>query len=319
LKTQLERRTDALPKRRGGVTSFAMWLFPDRASAWLSRGAAFLSLALASCSVSSLDVLNATVAERGVTVLRDVAYGPAARQRMDVYRPEGLAAGAPVVVFVHGGAWRTGSRQEYRFMGVALARMGFVGVVAGYGLYPEVGFPGFVADVAAAVAAARGHAAEWGGDPARVVLMGHSAGAHIAAMVALDSRWLAAAGMRRADLAGFVGISGPYDFLPMLDPEVRAVFGVAANRPESQPVNFVDGQAPPALLLHGLDDRVVYPSNTISLAARIAAAGGRVSRVLYPGTGHIDIILAFTPLFGKTDGIAADVAAFVRGVPGVGR
>lgn len=285
-----------------------------QAARLLRRAAAMTTLSPAACNVTSLDVLNATVADDGVAVLAGVPYGADARQQLDVYRLP-RRRDAPVVVFVHGGAWRTGSRAEYRFMGVALARMGFVGVIADYRHFPQAGFSAFVEDAAAAVAYARAHAAAWGGDAGRVVLFGHSAGAHIAALVALDPRYLAAVGLSRRDIAGWVGLAGPYDFLPMRDPEVRAVFGTAAESADSQPISFADGQAAPARLLHGADDRVVYPANTLSLAARIRAQGGQVQAVIYPGTGHIDILLAFTPLFARRDGIAADVAAFIQALP----
>ncbi len=264
--------------------------------------------------ITSLDVLNATVHSGGVTPIRAVPYGAHPRQSLDIYRQPGTQA-APVVVFLHGGAWRTGSRQEYRFMGLALARMGFVGVIADYRHFPDAPFPQFLHDAAAATAFARAHAAGWGGDPKRVVLFGHSAGAHMAAMLALDARYLAGAGMDRRDIAGWVGLAGPYNFQPMRDLDAREVFGTAADLPDSQPIAFADRRTAPARLLHGADDTVVYPSNTITLAARLRELGGSASEVLYPRTGHIDILLAFAPLFARQGGIAADVAGFIRALP----
>lgn len=264
--------------------------------------------------VSSLDLLNATVSHAGIEVERAVAYGTDPRQAMDFYALPGRRQ-APVVVFFHGGAWRTGRREDYAFMGVALARMGFVGVIADYRHFPQTGFPGFVQDAACATGAARDYAPAWGGDPRRLVLFGHSAGAHIAAMVALDPQFLARVGMTRRGIAGWIGLAGPYDFLPMRDPEVREVFGDAVESPLSQPISFADGRAAPALLLHGVDDRVVYPSNTTNLARRIADHGGVAQATILPHTGHIDILLAFAPLFMARGGIAADVAAFVRALP----
>lgn len=264
--------------------------------------------------ITGLDVLNASVSHAGIEAERGIAYGEDPRQAIDIYA-QPSRRNAPVVVFFHGGAWRTGNRADYAFMGVALARMGFVGVIADYRHFPEAGFPGFVEDAARATAAARAYCPAWGGDPRRVVLFGHSAGAHIAAMVALDPQFLGAVDMTRREIAGWVGLAGPYDFLPMRDPEVREVFGTAVESPLSQPITFADGQAAPALLLHGVDDRVVYPSNTINLARRIRERGGEAREAILPRTGHIDILLAFAPLFMKRGGIATEVAAFVRALP----
>lgn len=266
---------------------------------------------------SALDLLNATVSARGVSEVRGLPYGPSERHTMDVYRLHNTR-NAPMVVFFHGGAWRTGSREEYRFMGIALARMGFVGVIADYRHFPEVTFPGFLADAARATVAARARAVPLGADPARIVLFGHSAGAYIAAMLALDPSWLSAAGMRREALAGWVGLAGPYDFLPMTGADVREVFGAMADSAESQPIRFADGAGPPACLIHGLDDRVVYPSNTVSLAARIRGGGGAVREVLHRNTGHVDILLAFAPLFRRRDGIASEVGTFIDTLAPVG-
>jgi len=258
------------------------------------------------------ELLNRTVDRDGLVVQLDLAYGPGPRQAMDVWRPAAPAAAAlPVVVFFYGGAWQTGQRGDYPFVAANLARRGHVVVVPDYRLYPQAGFPAFLQDAAAAVAAARRLAPGWGGDPARVVLMGHSAGAHIAAMLALDPRWLAAAGDSRDRIAGVVGIAGPYDFLPITGADIRAVFATAADLRDTQPVRFADGRAAPMLLLHGTDDRTVLPRNSTVLAERITASGGRARAVLYPGIGHIGIVLGFSELFRSRSPVLDDAAGFV--------
>jgi acetyl esterase/lipase len=156
-----------------------------------------------------------------------------------------------VVVFFYGGSWQSGSRDTYRFLGSALARRGIVTVVPDYRVYPEVTFPTFLEDGAAAVDWVRDNVARYGGDRERIVLMGHSAGAHMAAMLAIDGRWLAKVGVEpRRDIAGLVGLAGPYDFLPIRDPTLQLLFE-GANRPETQPVTFVEGGEAPALLITG--------------------------------------------------------------------
>ena len=225
------------------------------------------------------------------------------------------ATGLPLVVFLYGGSWRMGDKATYPFVAAPLARRGAVVVAPNYRLYPEVRFPAFLQDNAAAVAWAIGHAAEYGADPRHVFIVGHSAGAYNAAMLALDPALLLAAGVRREALAGVVGLAGPYDFLPMTDPDIIPVFAPVNDGPASQPINYVDGRNPPMLLLAGDADTTVRPRNTTALAARIAAAGGPVSSRIYPGVGHIGLVLAFAPLFRGKAPVLDDVWAFIAAHP----
>ncbi len=273
-----------------------------------SVAAALCAALLAGCSAAGL--LNAAVQADGVAVERAIAYGDGPRRMLDIYRP-GTAGPHPLVVFLYGGSWRTGDRGIYGFVATPLAARGAVVVVPDYRLYPEVAFPDFLDDNAQAVAWAVAHAGELGADPKRVFLVGHSAGAYNAAMLALDPRWLARAGLDRARIAGAVGLAGPYDFLPITDPDIIPVFAPVGDGPASQPVSFVDGRNPPLLLLAGDADRTVRPRNTRSLAARVAAAGGPVQSRIYPGLGHVGIVTAFTPLFRWRAPVLDDVWRFI--------
>jgi acetyl esterase/lipase len=269
-----------------------------------------LALALSACSPAQL--LNSTISRSGVVVTHDVAYGDVPRQKLDVYRPAGAGL-APVVVFLYGGAWNSGSKAMYPFVAATLARSGNVVVVPDYRLYPEVRFPAFLQDCARAVAWTQAHLAEIGGDPQRVFLMGHSAGAYNAAMLALNPAYLEQAGTSRNRLAGMIGLAGPYDFLPITGADVKAVFAtVGDNSPESQPITFVDGHAPPMLLLAGSADRTVYPRNTLSLAARVRAKGGQVQDRIFPGVGHIGLVIAIAPLFQGKAPVLPIVESFIR-------
>ncbi len=238
---------------------------------------------------SASGLLNASIPLDGLTVSRGLPYGAHPRQRMDVYRQPG-GKGRPVVVWFYGGSWQTGQRQEYRFVAAALARAGCVVAVPDYRLHPEVSYPAFVEDGALAVQYAHAHAAGWGGDPARVFTMGHSAGAYIAVMLALAGGF----GVQGL-LAGAVGLAGPYDFLPIRDKDIQAVFASAAGLRDTQPINHVDGHAPPLLLLHGAPDLVVLARNSRRLAARITAKGGQVTLKTYPLAAHIGLVLGFVP------------------------
>ena len=265
---------------------------------------------------SPIDLLNASVPRAGIRVWRNVAYAPGARGMMDVHAPAKAAAGLPVVVFFYGGSWQSGERDDYHFAAASLARLGFVVVVPDYRLYPQVQFPAFMDDAAAATAAVLRRAAEWGGDPGRVVVMGHSAGAYLAAMLALDPRYLADAGANRDHLAGWVGLAGPYDFLPITGADIKLVFASAnADLSQTQPIHFVDGQAPPALLLHGGRDVTVRPGNSQRLQAAILAAGGACALQIYPRLGHIGIVTGLAPLFRFRAPVMAHIRAFLAALP----
>ena len=268
-------------------------------------------IAAAAAACSPADLLNATVPSEGVVVTKDVPYGDGTQHTLDVYRPAGATGSAPLVVFLYGGSWRTGDKGIYGFVGRPLAQRGAVVVVPDYRMYPQVQFPGFLQDNAAAVAWAAAHARELGADPDRVFVMGHSAGAYNAAMLGLDPRWLREAGYDRGRLAGVIGLAGPYDFLPITDPDVIPVFASVGDGPASQPINYVDGHNPPMLLAAGTADTTVQPRNTDALAARIRAAGGGVTARFYPGVGHIGIITAFAPLFAGRAPVLDDVWGFI--------
>lgn len=245
-------------------------------------------LGLVGCSGQAL--VNALTPRWGYDLHSDIAYGDLDRQKLDVYVPDELAAGAPVVVFFYGGSWQTGDKSAYRFVGEALASRGFIAVVPDYRLYPPTRFPGFVNDGARAVAWARAHAREYGGSACRLFVAGHSAGAHIGAMLAANPDYLADVGMSVADLSGFIGMAGPYDFLPIRDPALQKIFAPESAWPASQPIHFVTGDEPPMLLMHGGDDHTVAIKNSRNMVDRVNAAGGSAMLKIYPGKGHVGLV-----------------------------
>jgi acetyl esterase/lipase len=260
--------------------------------------------------VSALSAFNALVPKDlgARRAARAVPFGEHPRQAMDVYVPRRRPAGAlPVIVFFYGGNWAAGMRQGYGFAGRALASRGFVAVVPDYRLVPQFRFPAFVEDGAAAVARAREIAPAHGGDPDRVVLVGHSAGGYIAAMLALDPQWL---GDDRAAVRGFAGLGGPYDFLPLDTVPTRVAFGKAEDLEATQPVNFASADAPPALLLHGADDTTVHPRQSRTLADRLNRAGAEAEVRLYPRVGHVGLVTALALPFRRRAPVLADVTAF---------
>jgi acetyl esterase/lipase len=278
-----------------------------------SRLAAALLLVLLAAGCGPA-LLNALVPEQGYRVEHDLAYGALPRQRLDVYMPDGLAGLAPVVVFFYGGRWESGDKGEFRFVGQALASHGLIAVIPDYRRYPEGCFPGFVEDGAAAVAWVRGNIGARGGDPDGLSLMGHSSGAHIAALLALDRHYLGAAGVAPDAIASFIGLAGPYDFVPLDDPTLERIFA-ADDLAATQPITFADRSAPPTLLLHGTADKTVLPANSQRLAATLAAAGNRVELELYPGLGHVGLVAALAAPLHWLAPALADVAGFLDSLP----
>jgi acetyl esterase/lipase len=243
----------------------------------------------------------------------DIAYGPDRRHRLDVYLPtRARAEPGPVIVFWHGGRWTTGDKVEYRFVGAALAELGCVTVIPNYRRYPMVKLRGFMEDAARGAAWAHDHARELGADAGRLYTMGHSAGAHIAALLTLDSRYFAAVGRHAPRIAGLIGLSGPYDFLPLKEDDVKDMFGPPERYADSQPVNFVRKDSPPALLIHGSKDRMVAPGNSSSLAAALQARGVQATLRLYAHAGHADTIAALSLPARRRAATLTDIAAFVN-------
>lgn len=264
---------------------------------------------IAACS--PVGVLNALAPRNGVMRVDTLAYAAGPRHGVDIYAPTPATAAAPVVVFFYGGGWEAGQRTMYRFVGATLAANGVVAVIPDYRVYPDARFPDFIVDGARAVAWARAHAAAYGGDPNRLFLMGHSAGAHIAALLSLDGRWLAAQGMSPRALAGTIGLAGPYDFLPLETPTLKAIFGPPADWPASQPINFVGPGAPPMLLATAARDDDVATGNTYRLAARLRADGDDVVERVYPYVGHRTLMGAFAPPLGFLAPVRTDVLRFI--------
>jgi acetyl esterase/lipase len=264
---------------------------------------AALAALLGGCSPGAL--LNSMVPRSGYALEEGIAYGEQPRQRLDYYRPLEPRGDGKTVLFLYGGAWRQGSKEDYLFLGQALASRGIGVVVADYRLFPGVRFPAFVEDGALAT---RWAANRFGAD--KLFLMGHSAGAHIALMLAANTGYLAAAGVDRMKLRGVVGIAGPYDFLPLTSRWLQDVFG-QADPPATQPINFATAPLPPALLITGTADRVVQPGNSERLGTAWRSAGAEATVRLYPGVDHYFIMGAFAELLSDRAPTLVDTLQFI--------
>ncbi len=270
---------------------------------------------LAGCSPAGLLNGVSRLSGDGATrrAVAGAAYGPLARHKLDVWVPaKASAAPLPVIVFFYGGGWVSGDRGDYGFAGRAFAAQGFVTIVADYRLVPEVRFPAFLQDGALAVKWARDHASQYGGDPKRISLAGHSAGAYQAAMLALDPHYLRDVGVDPKIVRSAALLATPADFYPFTEIRGRDALGAWPNPLETQPISFARADAPPLLLMHGTEDTVVRPYNSERLSAKLRALGAPVELRLYQGKSHTDLIKSLSPAFRGTTPALADSVAFLR-------
>jgi acetyl esterase/lipase len=271
-----------------------------------------LTLLVSGCS--PLGVINTVSGIGPGHEYRDIRFGTH-ELSLDVYAPDadadaGNGARSPVIVFLYGGSWQSGAREQYKFVASTLVRRGYVVVIPDYRLYPAVRFPDFVNDAADALRWTFDNIAQYGGEPGNVFVMGHSAGAQIAALVHYDDSYLQATGAAQKT-CGFIGLSGPYDFLPLVGGPLEEIFP-PATRAASQPVNFVNGHEGPALLIHGYLDNTVKPRDSAKLAELVTAASGEAQLVIVPDREHAGILLALARPLSWLAPVADDVDQFIR-------
>lgn len=253
---------------------------------------------------------NAIKLSSSQRVIADITFGDQPWQKLDVYPADSRS---PVVVFIHGGSWSHGRKDQYRFAADAFSRLGYTVVVPDYIKHPseQARFPAHVIDGAKAIAWVKDNIGEHNGDANNIFIAGHSAGAHTVAMLAMDGQYLESVGLSENDIRGLAGIAGPYSFVP--DWYVtEAVFGPPENYPLMDALNYVDGQEPASLLLHTVDDQQVGQYNQEKLAAALAEKNVDVETILYTGLSHVDMVTHLHPWFAGDNTIAADIDRFFR-------
>ncbi|MBB4614718.1 alpha/beta hydrolase [Novosphingobium taihuense] len=241
-----------------------------------------------------------------IQLVAQARFGKDPAQKLEMFVPQGAKGALPIVVFIHGGSWASGDPHDYRFIARTLCAQGYAVVLAGYRLYPQAKFPGMLEDGAAALRWVHDNAGKLGGDPARIALMGHSAGAYNVMMLSLDPQWLKRVGLDTQTIRGTVALAGPFDFLPLDSPATINSFGDAPDPSMTQPVNFAHAGAPPLLLVTGDADTRVKPRNSKALARRMTEAGVPTQPVLLEGVSHEMIIMMFARPFSR-DARALDV------------
>jgi acetyl esterase/lipase len=281
-------------------------------------------LQFATPSPAEADVLaslfNSLAADGGVAVETGVGYGSHPRQVMDVYRPQSERARQPIVLFLYGGGWTSGERATYRFAGAAFAAQGYTTVIPDYRIFPEVRFPAFVEDVQGAYRFVAERFRDKCNRARPIVVVGHSAGAWLGAMVAHDAAGRGVkAGAGVPAPAAFVGLAGPYAFDPTTWPSTREIFSPAAGAPDrARPIAYARAGAPPSLLVHGGADETVKLYNTRDFASALEGHGNVAQVIEYPGIGHSGLVMALArPLRWRAPVLADSVAFIQRHVAGL--
>lgn len=235
---------------------------------------------------------------------RDMAYGPDPRQKLDIYMPTGATSGPlPMLLFVHGGSWKEGSKEPYDFLGRAFAAQGFMTMVINYRLHPQFVYPAFVDDTALALRWASENAANLGGNADQLFAMGQSAGGYNVAQAVLTREV--------PKLRGAILLAAPLDFLPLDSPITIEVFKNVPNLPDTQPVNHASATAPPFLIMHGRDDKTVLLKNSQSLHRALEATGAQSTLKIYDGVTHVGILLALSKPLRKTP-VLEDSVQFIK-------
>lgn len=271
--------------------------------------AALLTSALAFAACAPVTVLNGITPSSTFDKTKNVAFGQGSRDVMDIYRSDEPKAGAPVLMFVHGGSWDSGSKNMYKFLAEGFTKSGYDIVVPNYTLYPEAKFPNFLNDNAKAVAFT---AKTFPDRP--IVLMGHSAGAYNVLMLALRDEYLSAAGVNRCDaIAGVVALAAPTGIVPLESDRLVEIFPDRFTGPDAA-LNNVTGPTPPFFLGHGESDTTVYPKNSQALAEKVTARGGQAIVEIYPGQSHTDMVKVLSRHFDGDTNLKSDIVSFLDGL-----
>ena len=255
-------------------------------------------------------------AAAGRVALRDLEYGRSERQKLDLYLlPATREANAKgTVLYIHGGYWDSGDKRDYPFIADALLSIGFNVAVMNYRLAPAQIFPDFVTDAALAVRWLNQYLPRFGVNQPLFVI-GHSAGAHIAALLCCTPVHMARVGAQRDLIAGAICISGPHDFLDWLpgDPRMQAALGPPTQWRDTQPVLVADGLNPPLLILHGSRDTVCTPLHAPALHGAVTKRGGKAAYIWYEKLDHYTIIGAFSRLLSWLEPmVIRDVQRFLE-------
>jgi acetyl esterase/lipase len=262
---------------------------------------------------SPVKLLNSMIPTDSYSIKENIAYGELNRQKLDIYIPKKKGdKPLPVVLFYYGGGWDSGEKENYLFVAEAFTSKGYLTVIPDYRVFPDVKFPEFMRDPVSAGQWVKQYIASYGGDSDNIFVVGHSAGAHIGMMLNLNKDYLASADLKPDQFRAFIGLAGPYDFLPLQSKRLKDIFGPEETRWQSQPINFVTGDNQPTLLLVGLEDDTVWPKNSINLANAIHVKKGQVKVLKYPSYGHVDMVAKLAKPFRGSSTLLDDMVHFMQ-------
>ncbi len=287
------------------------------------RQTIYVSLYLVACSglvsCTSLGVLNAVAPKDDSTleVVTDISYGSHPRQQLDIYLPKDVDELAPVIMFLYGGSWKNGKRQDYAFVGHSFNTKGYITVLPDYRLVPEIRYPEFLIDNANALRWVYDHIGQYGGDQDRIFVVGHSAGAYNGVMLGLADALFSEHNLDLPVISGFAGLAGPYDFLPLAFDSTKNAFAEVSDLPSTQPVNLVSSSAPPMILITGTDDKLVLPKHSFSLHDSATSRGAESTLVTYQDVGHIALLLSLSKPFRNNTTALEDVVDFFQDIQAV--
>lgn len=245
------------------------------------------------------------------TTENNIRYGNKEWQKLNLHIPTDQSSKLPVLVFVHGGGWHSGTKDQYYFVAEAFTRLGYLVVVPDYIKYPEGRFPAFVEDISETIVWVKNNISQYNGDPATIFLSGHSAGAHSGALLVSNEQYLQNIGLDVRDIKGFAGVSGPYNFTPKW-PQYIETFG--RENFETMKVNsHINGNEPPMLLIHSQGDTAVHPFNYETLTEKLKSVGNDVQNIIYgEEVDHITIVLKMHPWFANEVNVAKDIDTFFK-------
>ena len=245
------------------------------------------------------------------------SYGGHQRQQLDLYLPRRVKPKMSVV-FVHGGVWKSGHKDEYAFVGQALAAHGIATAVVGYRLFPEVRFPDFVNDIAQALGWLQTNGQSHGFDvDSGVVMIGHSAGAHLASLVTLNQQYAETFGFSPALVKGVVGLAGIYSLRPEKDTLMGDIFQPAEQQNDYfdvNPINYLTKGGVPLYLIHGQKDQTVACRNAERMFKDALLAGHPVDIHVENRYGHVRPIMDFIPLMPSHRRFMKKITGFIEEV-----
>ncbi|MEP3474925.1 MAG: alpha/beta hydrolase [Hyphomicrobiales bacterium] len=263
----------------------------------------------------AMSLASQLIAKKNISVKNNISYGPLNRQNLDHYQPKTGSTQKPILIFYYGGGWKSGEKSIYHFIGAELASKGFDVIIPDYRLFPEVKFPKFINDAALAYNWVWQNLAKK--DERPIILIGHSAGAHIAALMAYDQSYLNkfnSAANPKFKPAGFIGFAGPYAFNPVTWPTTKDIFSTIENEDLARPVAFVNSKSPASLLFHGEEDTVVKKWNMETLTKALKDNKIKVEANLLPGISHIDIMLNIGLPLKQQNNILEKLMEFIKAV-----